>query len=292
MRVRRSLRATLLFFVLIPSTVLAWGPLAHDAIGREAVGNSGLAIYHNLPDSWPYWNLAPEVISEWFAWTHGVQRTGTSGPLDRVPNVPVYALENPGESMLQLCENACTELQQATILGFLAHGVEDHAVHWTFSPGGTVARWYEHRMKEKWADCIVYRSILKRGFAVNGAADNLPQIRNGGDASLIRLAEQRFNQRVNANTNTNNQYSVDQGKPTPLSRIELLPEIEAEIAAYERNIREQLLDNVNLRNCASLDTTANQRRMSGDSSWSVSEVERYYRSAVDSVKLVYDQHKF
>lgn len=283
MSVRRSLRAVVLFLLLgwlTSATVAAWGTLAHYAIGREALGRD-VALFHLLPDSWP--RITGTVdISEWFAWSHGVLRTGRAGI---VPRVPVYANENPGEAMYQRCRTtptACGPLGPATALGFLAHGVVDREVHWAFFPGGTYKLWRQHEPKENWADCVIYERILGGKFSEDeGAATDLPYVDNNGDAGVIRFAQQDFIKNPN-----NRQYSVNRDPPrTTLPRDETEQEIQGRIGDFRARIASDL-QGINRRNCKDLNDTAM------DEKWSAADVEKHFRAAVDAVKRIYSAHPF
>src|SRR5262249_58148356 len=66
----------------------AWEAIAHYVLGVKATGDA-YGRFQSLPDSWPSHRGLARLyeITEWFAWSHAVQRTGrTSG----VPNVPSY----------------------------------------------------------------------------------------------------------------------------------------------------------------------------------------------------------
>lgn len=277
-RLSRAFTLFLLFGSITSIRVAGWGPLAHDAIGREAVGDANARVYHSLPDSWPSSDL--NRITDWSAWTHGVQRTGSAFG---VPRVPEYAPENPGEVMYASCRSqgpSCTPLARATALGFLAHGVEDREVHWGYSGGGIYQTWKNHPVKEQWADCVVYREILKGTFDNRGQATSLPSVGNDGDARLIQLAQQDFN-----GNPRNKQDTLDRGRRTKLSRVEPVSEIQKRIDGYRSDLKDELLE-VNRNNCGSLDDTARKK------GWDSNEAQRHYRAAVASVKQVYAAHPF
>jgi hypothetical protein len=100
----RVLLVILLLFAFVASAQ-SWEALTHYQLGIESsIDPNG--SFQNLPDSWPshrdIWKWFE--ITEWFAWSHGVQRTGRT---TTIPNVPAYPtdMRNPGEDLYRIYKN-------------------------------------------------------------------------------------------------------------------------------------------------------------------------------------------
>ena len=274
---RTAIAILLVLLACAGARVAAWNPFAHYAITHAAIPG-GVLVYDSLPDSWP--SRRGLAISDGFAWTHGVQRTGK----DRlIPRIPIYALSNPGEVMYTVCRGMgarCGPHARATVLGFLVHDVEDREVHWGFSGGGTYDGWRMHPVKEAWADCVVYRTVLGRGFDARGDAKTLPMVPHGGDGALINQAEQDFNSNP-----ANTQATLDAGQSNRLKTVETVSEIDDLIKKYSAELS-GLADFITRNNCASLDRRATRE------GWSATDVATHYSAAAIAVRDVYTRHPF
>jgi len=246
----------------------SWQVIAHYQMGIESkVDESGW--FPNLPDAWPSYDRKFQ-ITEWFAWSHGMQRVGSNVVVPRPPINPNDG-RDPGETMHKLYKKTTKSrpVLYETSLGFLIHNAQDREVHYGYFRGGSIGRWIgEHAWKEEWADCWVYRIRRKGTFNLVGRPTDLPTIRVIGDAALISEAQAQF---------IRSGLSVDSNTQTPLSKQESVREIESRLMETEANTRDYLTQFDWVR-CASLNVYA------AAAAWDIGELRQYYEKALDATQ--------
>ena len=148
--------------LVVSQVILAWDPIAHYSIGLD-LGYQGKSGNMNLPDTWPSMTGTKTGISDWFCWSHAVQRTGRTGVFPNVPRDTDDGRE-PGQIMNILAkhkiewENA-VDRQSAidTAIGFVGHNGMDRIVHFSYFEGGSWELWTtSHADKEEWTDYWVW----------------------------------------------------------------------------------------------------------------------------------------
>jgi hypothetical protein len=201
--------------------------------------------YANLPDfrdSKTDYLLVGKKISQYFCWSHGVQRTWQGGLLGfTAPYTPEYPNDGryPGTVMKELIkhkldlsniDSGLLRDLQNTANGFRAHNAADRKVHFSFFLGmehgtGKYNRWViHHGLKEYWAEywnvCVyAYDGKIDKMFKTSGKIETanlspgtVPASGPGfrGNAKLMRLAQLvcRKNRRRLGTTN-NAQLTVE-----------------------------------------------------------------------------------
>lgn len=266
-------------FVAVPQAN-SWESLAHYQLGIDAAG-ARLAPYQNLPDVWPShsgWRQA-WGISEWFAWSHAVQRTGRT---DGIPHVPVDAsgLWNPGKVLYRLYKTRSVNGHGSyeTALGFLMHLAQDREVHYAYFRGGSFPSWtQEHQYKEQWADCIVYQTVTYRttssddGFEPNGNGrpKGLPRVAVMGHAEAIHKAQKEF---------VASGYSVDDSLHTTI-RAQDPSAIVKDITDYQPEI-DTYLGKINREYCRQY------QRLARRYNWTAREARGFYDRSLAATKQI------
>lgn len=217
---KRSFRLVLSLIILVNVAVASfgWWDLSHTAINKAAhVDGTSVG---QLPDAWPRQGDGFKfmLITEWFCWTHQVQTTGQNWWWGGIcPNEPSYPADGrePGAYMLTLLRDKMSNpdpagmgLPEKTALSFSYHNAADSVVHFKYFTGGNPWKWVVgHRLKEEWADYMIYTLKMGGGFndiIVTGHEDDgaptyggggpnitLPVIVSG-DERIIQLAQQAF----------------------------------------------------------------------------------------------------
>ena len=283
----RSLLLALCLLVYVVSPAQSWGPIAHYQLGVES-GSDPNGSFQNLPDSWPAYHNPfkdffrtvlelPDAfnITEYFAWSHGVMRTGrTRG----VPNVPQYHRDgwNPGQDMYDLYKRGTVSGSAVyeTAIGFLAHYVQDRAVHYRYFRGGSLDAWREeHLYKEVWTDCWIFRWRIAKseGFDQNGRPRFRVALSNRGNADLIAEAQRMF---------------IRFGRSTDLNGVRLLSRSEhpSEIRARMRDYEQELTRYVSRLHRRICDDQYFQffRRYA----WDLDELLHYFQKSLEATEAV------
>lgn len=260
----------------VQSPSWSWQVITHYQLGVEA-GADPQRQFQMLPDSWPSHGnfLTAFKITEWFAWTHAVQRTGrTAG----VPNVPKYPDDgrNPGEEMYRLYKGYTSwGWAYETAIGFLGHNAQDRQVHYRYFRGGSRAAWVEeHKYKEEWADCWIFQIKMNGKFDGKGRPLDMPNILNDGNGGLISKAQENFRK---SNRST---HSVRQ---ETLPKQETISEIRTRL---KRALREynQYLSNFNKERCESL------AKYAINYDWTLDELEERYSLSLAATHRTMDSH--
>jgi hypothetical protein len=252
----------------------AWEAITHYQLGVQSKADVA-GRFQNLPDSWPSHRGLAKLyeITEWFAWSHAVQRTGrTSG----VPNVPIYPNDkrNPGEVMYQLYKGGAPisgAYVYETALGFLSHNAQDRQVHYKYFRGGSRAAWVEeHEKKEQWADCWIYQIVMNGAFDKEDRPLNLPRIENRGNSALISEAQGKF---------IASGLSTDRGGRVTLPKRESVVEVDERLLETERAVQTYLGD-FDAQHCRALEKWA------VNYAWTLDELEEYYGKSLDATRKV------
>lgn len=213
MRRHVNFRLCLVICVLVPLFAFGWWDCSHTAITKAAgVSDNSLG---QLPD---IWDRQEHVIfiAPFFCWAHGVQSTGQSGwRLGLCPRKPSYPADDrePGGYMAMLerdkIKNPGPDAKK-TALSFSYHNAADGVVHFSYFSGGSIMGWaVGHRVKEEWADYMIFTK--KTGGAFNpctsrpdpldpqgpplleGGEPVVPfEVKCSGDAKIIQLAQQAY----------------------------------------------------------------------------------------------------
>lgn len=277
---RATLTATILAASLLvyrPFEAKSWQAITHYQLGVEA-GVDSNRQFQMLPDSWPSHGSIFKLfeITEWFAWSHAVQRTGRT---DGVQNVPIYPNDdrNPGEVMYKLYKQgqAAGSYPYETALGFLTHNAQDRQVHYAYFRGGSRAAWVEeHQYKENWADCWIYRIKLNGTFDERGRPLNLPIIQNIGNATLISKAQADF---------VASGRSTDSDQMVTLPKTETEQEIQTRMSDAEKETREYL-DDFDETKCDAL------AKYAKNYAWTLDELKDYYSKSLNETSSTLRAH--
>lgn len=261
--------------LLAPSTARSWGPFAHYQITLEATG-SDYAPYANLPDIWPSHGGYARLfeITEWFAWSHGAQRTGRT---ELVPNVPVYPAvrQDPGEMIYRsyLRSRRGDRVRHRTALGFLVHNVQDRQVHWDYFRGGSRAAWVEeHEYKEHWADCWIYTLRIAGTYNEQGeVSTEYPLLTEQVDIGAISQSQAEA---------VTQGLSVDADGQRTLSKVESTNEIRSRLA-QARSTFKSYLSKVSASRCRWL-----KEKYARNYNWTLNQLETYYKASVAATREV------
>lgn len=256
----------------------SWEAIAHYQLGVEA-GGKRFGSFQNLADSWPshagwsgLWG-----ITEWFAWSHAVQRTGRT---DGIPNQPVDAIAqwDAGKTMYLFYKRGGINGPEAyeTALGFLMHLAQDQRVHYRYFRGGSIPNWIEeHRYKEQWADCLVYQLAVYRGgagddgFDKDGRPLKLPLVENRGNAKLIARAQQEF-VASGLSTDLDEQVTI---QPEDVGQItKRMGDHQAAIRKYLRGVSRAHCDQF--------------KRLARRYNWNTAELREYYERSLAATRQI------
>lgn len=261
------------FVFLCGDVAQPWEAITHFQLGVES-GIDASGSFQNLPDSWPsHGNIFTLYgITEWFAWSHGVQLTGRSSV---VPNVPRYPKDNrnPGEDLYRLYKTGTVAGSNVyeTAIGFLGHVFQDRQVHYRYFRGGSRSTWVEeHQKKEQWADCMIYLIKLNGKFNDQGHPLNLPNIENKANSPLVSEGQKIF---------MASGLSVDSDENITLPKRETSAEIESRLSGTKAAIRDYL-NNFDKWHCQGF------AKYVKNYDWTLDELEEYYKKSLDITRNV------